>query len=263
MSENKETLTNIIGVAVGICLVCSILVATAAVALKPLQDANKRLEKRKNVLMAGGLLQEGGDVEKIFADKITPVVVDLETGEEVPKEKLIGDLDPEKFDLTRIAKGADTSSVMDAKKDLAKIKRMPKYSLLYLVKDEGKISSVIFPVYGLGLWSTMYGFLALDKDLQTVKGFTIYEHGETPGLGGEVDNPAWKATWPDKKAYDAGGQLVLKITKKGQAAPNSDREIDGLSGATITTRGVHNMIQFWFSADGFGPYIKKMKQEGV
>jgi Na+-transporting NADH:ubiquinone oxidoreductase subunit C len=262
MSDNKESLKNIMGVALGVCLVCAILVSSAAVALKPIQDANQRLEKRKNVLMAGGLLEEGADIEKIFSEKIQPMVIDLSTGEQLPKEKLIGNLDPEKFDIKRIHKESETSAVIDMKKDVAKIKRMPKYSLLYLVKEDNKLNQIIFPVYGLGLWSTMYGFIAVDNDLKTVKGFTVYEHGETPGLGGEVDNPNWKNLWKGKQIFDESGKFILEVIK-GKAGSDSKTKIDGLSGATITTRGVHDMIRFWFSADGFGPYIEKLRKEGV
>jgi Na+-transporting NADH:ubiquinone oxidoreductase subunit C len=263
MSDNKETLKNIIGVALGVCLVCAILVSSAAVALKPIQDANQRLEKRKNVLMAGGLMEEGVDIEKVFAEKIEPLIIDLKTGDPLPKEKLTGNLDPEKFDLKRIHKDAETSAVFeDVKKDKAKIKRMPKYSLLYLVKEGNDVQQVIFPVYGLGLWSTMYGFIAVDKDMKTVKGFTIYEHGETPGLGGEVDNPNWKGLWKGKLIFNDSGKFILEVIK-GLAGPGSKTKIDGLSGATITTFGVRDMIHFWFSADGFGPYIEKFRKEGV
>lgn len=262
MSDNKDTLKNIIGVALGVCLVCSILVSTAAVVLKPMQDANKKLDKRKNVLLAGGLLDENTDVDKVFAEKMHPIVIQLATGNTVPKEKLTGNLDPEKFDLKRIHKDSATSAVLEMKKDIAKIKRMPTYSLLYYVKENNQVTQIIFPVYGLGLWSTMYGFIALDRDLKTVKGFTIYEHGETPGLGGEVDNPKWKSLWKGKLAFDDNGNYTLEVIK-GLAPPGTTTKIDGLSGATITTRGVHEMVRFWFGSNGFGPFIEKLRKEGV
>jgi Na+-transporting NADH:ubiquinone oxidoreductase subunit C len=130
--------------------------------------------------------------------------------------------------------------------------------LVYFVKEGDGFSKVILPVYGSGLWSTIYGFLALDKDLKTVRGFTVYEHGETPGLGGEVENPRWQDTWKGKTAFDDQGQIKLKIIK-GKASPGSTTEIDGLSGATLTTRGVNNFIHFWFGTEGYGPFLAKLR----
>ena len=262
MSSN-DSLKNIIGIAVGVCLVCSILVAAATVLLKPRQEANQRLEKLKNILIAGDLMKgddKGIDVEGVFADKIQPALIDLKTGERLPKEKMTGDLAPEKFDIKKIAKEPDTSRRIPGDQDKAKIKRMPTELLVYFVKENNSYSRIILPVYGSGLWSVLYGFMALDRDLKTVRGFTIYEHGETPGLGGEVDNPRWKESWKGKTAFDTAGKLELKVIK-GAAPSGSNTEIDGLSGATLTTRGVDQMIAFWFGPDGYGPFLETLRKE--
>lgn len=260
--SNKDTLKNIVGVALGVCIVCSILVSVTAVALKPRQVANQKLERLRNVLEAGGLMEEGIDVNKVFAEKIEPVILDFESGELLPKDKMTGTLAPENFDVKRVGKDSKTSKVLESSKDPAKIKRFPKYGMIYMVKAGGQTQAYIFPVYGLGLWSVMYGFISLDKDLHTVKGFTFYEHGETPGLGGEVDNPRWKALWKDKSIFDPSGKYILKVLK-GKAGPGSKTDIDGLSGATITTRGIHDLVKFWLGPNGFGPYIEKLRKEGV
>ncbi|MCP5045864.1 MAG: Na(+)-translocating NADH-quinone reductase subunit C [bacterium] len=263
MSSN-DTLKNIVGVALAVCFVCAIFVSSATVLLKSKQEANKRLDKRKNVLLAADLLGEdgSGDVEKIFTEKVEPVLINLKTGEQLPKDQMTGKLDPVKYDLKKLSMDSETSDAMPADKDIAKIKRKGHYSLLYFVKEDNKLSKIVLPVYGQGLWSTLYGFLALDRDLKTVKGFTFYEHGETPGLGGEVDNKRWKAKWKEKIAFSESGEYQLKVLK-GKASPGSDKEIDGLSGATITTRGVNDLVKFWLGADGFGPFLDKLKQEGV
>jgi Na+-transporting NADH:ubiquinone oxidoreductase subunit C len=262
MSSN-DSLKNIIGVALGVCLVCSILVAAATVLLKSRQDANQRHEKLKNILIAGGLMKEDDksiNVEDVFAKKIQPDLIDLKTGEQLPKEKMTGELAPAGFDIKKIAKDPETSRRIPADKDLANIKRMPTELLVYFVKDKNSYSKIIFPIYGSGLWSILYGFMALDRDLRTVRGFTIYEHGETPGLGGEVDNPKWKALWNGKIAFDPTGKFELRVIK-GTAPPGSTTEIDGLSGATLTTRGVDHMIAFWFGPDGYGPFLDKLRKE--
>ncbi len=271
----NESLKNIIGVALVVCLVCSILVAAATVILKSRQEKNQKLEKLKNILIAGDLMPKGekADLETIFSEKIKPVLIQLKSGEPLPPEKIRANanvnLTPEKFDIKTISKDPAASRLIPHREDNANIKRVPLYMPVYFVKvgkggeKEGKddnYEKVILPVYGSGLWSTIYGFLALDKDLKTVRGFTVYEHGETPGLGGEVVNPAWQSSWKGKTAFDDNGDIVLKIIKK-KAAPDSTEEIDGLSGATLTTRGVDNFIHFWLGPDGYGPFLAKLRSK--
>ena len=262
---SNDSLKNIIGVALGVCLVCSILVSTAAVVLKPRQVANETLEKRKNVLIAGDLMKKGEkvDIEAIFSEKIQPVLINLETGQQLPKEKMTGNLSPKKLDVKKISKDPDTSRRTRAEEVKAGIKRVPIDMIIYFLKDGDGYSKIIFPVYGSGLWSVLYGFLALDKDLKTVRGFTIYEHGETPGLGGEVENPRWQASWKGKIAFDDEGNYKLNVLTKGHAGPGSNDEIDALSGATLTSQGLKGLIDFWFGPAGYGPFLDTLrKQQG-
>jgi len=267
-----DSIKKTIGVAIGVCLVCSILVSLAFVQLKPIQDKNKELDKLKNILQAGGIKADGNaDIKAVYEKNIEPVIIDLKSGDVVtdPAEKI----KPENFDIEALAKDPEYSSTIPSDIDIADIKRHPDKMIVYNVKDpdgSGEIVKRIFPLYGRGLWSTMYGLLALDKDMSTIKGFTFYKHEETPGLGGEVDNPKWKALWKDKKAFDISGDKIdLKIKViKGQVVkgrPESGSQIDGLSGSTLTTRGVNNLVRFWlgyngkeWGSTGYGPYIKKL-----
>lgn len=258
MSSN-DSIKNIIGVALLVCLVCSVLVSVAYVALKPRQEANQKLEKLRNVLIAGDLLKENVDIESTFAEKIVPALVDLKTGEELPKEKMSGLLAPETFDVKKVAKTPELSRPLSSAEDRAKIRRIPTQMMVYFVKDGDSYSKVIFPIYGSGLWSVLYGFMSIDKDLKTIRGFTIYEHGETPGLGGEVDNARWKESWKGKLVFDETGKYDFKVIK-GQVAPGTTNEIDGLSGATLTTRGVDDMINFWFGPDGYAPFLESLRK---
>ena len=131
---------------------------------------------------------------------------------------------------------------------------------MYLIKDGDEIAGVVVPIEGYGLWSTLYGYLALETDGRTVRGITYYSHGETAGLGGEVDNPRWKAKWPGRLAFGADGKPALRVKKGPAGDPESDPyQVDGLSGATITSNGVTNMLSFWLGREGFGPYIAKFK----
>ena len=267
-----DSIKKTIGVAIGICLVCSILVSIAFVQLKPIQDKNKELDKLKNILQAGGIAaDENADIKAVYEKNIEPVIVDLKSGDIVSDPDEI--IKPENFDIEALAKDPAYSSKIPSEKDLADIKRHPDKMIIYNVKasdGSGEIVKRIFPMYGRGLWSTLYGLLALDKDMRTIKGFTFYKHEETPGLGGEVDNPKWKGLWKDKIAFVLSGDKIdLKIeVLKGQVIkgrPGAESQIDGLSGSTLTTRGINNLVRFWLGFDGkewgstgYGPYIKKL-----
>lgn len=263
---NNDTLKNIIGVALVVCLVCSILVASVAVVLKPRQERNETLEKLKNILVAGGLVDskdKSADIEGIFAQKVSGTVIDLKTGQRLAKDKQTGPLAPNNFDLKKNANDPKTSMKVPRELAFARIDRVPVNMAVYFVKEGGEITKVILPLYCKGLWSTMYGFIALKKDLKSVSGFTYYEHGETPGLGGEVDNPRWKAKWKDKLVYDDEGKLILKVIK-AIAPPDSKTQIDGLSGATLTTNGIDAMLGFWLGEKGYyKPFLDSLKKEGL
>ena len=144
----------------------------------------------------------------------------------------------------------------------ARVPRLPDWVLVYEVRGErGQLDLVVLPVEGLGLWGTLYGFVALDGALRTIRGLTFYEHKETPGLGGEVDNPRWKARWPGRLAFDDELAPVVRVVKGVAGAIADDPyAVDGLSGATITSRGVTNLLQFWLGPDGFEPYLTRLRQ---
>lgn len=253
-----------IGVALAVSLVCSVLVSVSVVSLKPLQERNKKLERIKNILAAGGLLHQETAIDKIYEERINPKVINLETGEFLPEESYGKELSPDSFDVKKLAKDLQYGKVLSSKRDLAQIKSIPRYMVIYMVVEEGRTEKIILPIYGRGLWSTMYGFIALDSDLKTIQGFTFYEHGETPGLGGEVDNPLWKAMWKGKHAFDNEWNVKIEVIK-GRVDRTSSKaiyQVDGLSGSTITTRGVNNLVRFWLGEDGYGPFLKKLR-EGV
>ncbi|MGB0764601.1 MAG: NADH:ubiquinone reductase (Na(+)-transporting) subunit C, partial [Luminiphilus sp.] len=112
-----------------------------------------------------------------------------------------------------------------------------------------------------GLWSTLYGFVALESDGNTIAGLGFYEHKETPGLGGEVDNPRWKNLWKGKQVYRDGAVAISVV--KGSVDQGSDAanwQVDGLSGATLTSRGVSNLVQYWLGEDGFEPYLRNLRE---
>ena len=253
----KETVTQTLIVAFVLCIVCAVIVSAAAVVLKPKQDANKELERKINVLAAAGLMKEGADVELLFSS-FTAKVVDLDSG------NYLADIDVSSINSRKEAKDPALSTQLSKKDDLAKIGRRVNRAIVYILEEEGKIKTIVLPIHGYGLWSTLYGFLALEGDINTVAGLAFYSHTETPGLGGEIDNPRWKAQWPGKKLYNEKGELVLQVTK-GKNNPklaSSIHKIDGLSGASLTTRGVDNLVHFWLDEGGFGPFLTQLKQVG-
>ena len=271
---SNDTTSKTLLVAFVLCIVCSIVVATAAVVLKPLQIENKLLDKKQNILKAAGLYQEGIDKDKVdeLFKNIEIKIVDVETGAYLTAaqadeswEKSILE-NPESYDQRKAAKTLGQFNVVPSAEDTASIKYQAKYATIYLAKNDlGEVESIILPVHGYGLWSTLYGFLALKTDANSIVGMGFYEHAETPGLGGEVDNPKWKSIWPGKQAFDADGNVAVSVIK-GNVNPNSPNKIhqvDGLAGATLTGRGVHNLIRYWLGENGFGPYLSKIKAEGV
>ncbi|MDP7033266.1 MAG: Na(+)-translocating NADH-quinone reductase subunit C [Planctomycetota bacterium] len=242
-------------VAAVLCIVCSVIVSATAVSLRERQESNKVLEMKRNVLVAAGLFEEGDTVEELFG-QVERHLIDLSSGRVVED----GEVDPESYDPRTAAKDPELGVEIDPEKDLAGIKRRGKYAFVYLVRKDEAIEQIILPVYGKGLWSTLYGFLSLRRDGRTVSGITFYEHKETPGLGGEVDNPVWKASWSGKQVRDESGRPILEVLRGSVSAedPQAFHKIDGLSGATITSRGVQNLIQYWLGSDGFGPYLEQL-----
>jgi Na+-transporting NADH:ubiquinone oxidoreductase subunit C len=263
---NKESIRQVLIVAVSVCLVCAVFVAGAVVALRPVQAANKNLDTQTNILVAAGLYGEDTDVANVFDERIEVRLVDLRTGEFAdPAEAGIGDLIA--YDQRAATKDPALSEPIPPEKDVATLKRKPHYAKVYVIKDaDGKREKLVLPVSGYGLWSTLYGYLVLGADLNTVVGITFTDHGETPGLGGEVDNPKWKAQWPGKTVYDENGAVVAGL-KKGGIDPEDPFDkahlVDALAGATITSNGVTDLIHYWLGDEGFGPFIAKLKAQEV
>lgn len=252
---SNESVGKTLVVAFSVCLACAIVVSSAAVALRPLQNANVEIDKQTNILAAAGLLDESTSVAEQFAS-VQVRAINLQTG------RYTDDIDPSSYDYLKAAKDPSLSSSFAdlGSTDIAKLGRREDYAVVYLLEDDqGQLDKVILPVRGYGLWSTMQGFLALEEDLSTVAGIGFFAHGETPGLGGEIDNPSWKAQWVNKEAFE-DGELVLEVIKGSlpDSAPGAEHTIDGLSGATLTTAGVDNMIEFWLGENGYRPFLDNL-----
>ena len=249
----NESVSKTFAVALTLCIVCAVVVSSAAVSLRPAQEANKLLDLKTNILASAGLLEEGVDVETQF-EKISVKLVDMQTG------RYTTEIDADTYDQRKASANPSISVALSASEDIAKIKRRANFAKVYVVENAQGLEKVILPIKGYGLWSTLYGFIALESDLETVAGIGFYEHTETPGLGGEVDNPKWKASWVGKRAYNNDG-LALEVIKGkvDLAREGADSQIDGLAGATLTTKGVDNLVKYWLGQQGFKPFIDNLK----
>ncbi|WP_447528530.1 Na(+)-translocating NADH-quinone reductase subunit C [Vreelandella sp. TE19] len=252
MAQGNNSIKKILIVAFSLCIVCSVIVSTAAVALRPAQQLNQELDRKTNILNVARLYESGMDVEQAFSEQITGRVVELETGD------YTDEFDADEYDGFEAARDPATGRTLSGDRDIAGLSRVENYSTVYLVGDPEDPEQIVLPIRGQGLWGRMRGFLAVEGDGNTIVSITYYEHSETPGLGGEVNNPRWQAQWEGKEIYDEEGDLspAIHLTKGGAS---SEYEVDALSGATLTSNGVTNMLQFWLSEEGFGPYLAKFR----
>ncbi|HHX8562507.1 Na(+)-translocating NADH-quinone reductase subunit C [Vibrio sp. RM-44-3] len=251
MASNNDSIKKTLGVVIGLSLVCSIIVSTAAVGLRDKQKANAVLDKQSKIVEVAGIDANGKQVPELFAEYIEPRLVDLETGN-------FTEGNASTYDQREASKDAERSIALTPEEDVADIRRRANTAVVYLVKDQDEVQKVILPMHGKGLWSMMYAFVAVETDGNTVSAITYYEQGETPGLGGEVENPSWRDQFIGKKLYNEDHQPAIKVVKGG-APQGSEHGVDGLSGATLTSNGVQHTFDFWLGDKGFGPFLAKVR----
>jgi Na+-transporting NADH:ubiquinone oxidoreductase subunit C len=264
VAKAKETVSRTLMVALVLSIAFSVVVSTAAVLLRPAQIQNQNLDIKTNILSASGMLPEGAsaqEIEETFA-RFEVRLVDLTTGEYVEPSR-VGVQDPMKYDMYKAASNPELSTNIPSSEDKAGIKRRPNIAKIYTLSENGELQRVVLPIHGYGLWSTLYGFIALEQNLNTIEGLGFYAHAETPGLGGEVDNPRWKRQWVGKQVYNEDtAEPQIRLVKGGGDANASEKEhkVDALSGATLTSRGVEQLVNYWMGDRGFAPYLKKLRQ---
>ena len=251
---NNNTISKTLIVAISLCLICSALISYSAVELRDLQEANKTLDQQTKILSAAGLLEDGKEISSLF-NSIEIKIVDLETG------LFNTSINIEDFDESSFSRNPNTSIELTSDADIALLKRRENFQAIYLHYENESLKAIILPVRGYGLWGTMKGYLALESDLQTVIGLEFFDHKETPGLGGEIVNPRWKAIWKGKKVYSDSGDVLISVIKGSvdKSNENANFQVDGLSGATITSNGVSNLLSFWLGEMGYGPLINEIR----
>jgi Na+-transporting NADH:ubiquinone oxidoreductase subunit C len=255
----NDSVTKTLGVAFVICLVCSLVVSFAAVNLRDLQKENATNNQSIKILQAAKIYDSSVDV-KIQFSKLEMKYVDFNSGKILDSYEnfLIED-----YDQLKSTRNPNLSTSLSASEDIAIIKNRENVGKFFIVRNEdSSIDKLILPIRGYGLWGTLYGYMAIEEDFNTVAGLEFYDHKETPGLGAEVDNPKWKAMWPGKKIYE--NDEVKLAVMKGKVETddaNIDYKVDGLSGATLTSRGVTNMISYWFGESGYAKLFKELSYE--
>ncbi len=254
----RVTTRKVLFIALLVSLLSSAMVTISTILLRPVQEANRQHYMHLNILKVAGLLQEGVTLEAQL-QQLETYLVDLNSGEFREVEN------PETYDLRKASKDPEKSILLSRTQDIAGIKRRAIYAPIYLTRDDNnRVNSIILPIHGYGLWSTLYGFIALQGDTATVIGVRFYEHAETPGLGGEVDSVRWLKQWNGKKIFDSRWQPKIQLVKGGvdHDDPGAIYQVDALSGATLTNRGIENLLKFWLGDDGFGPFLARVRSSG-
>lgn len=234
----RQSNTYIVLYAAAITIVCGGLLAFASISLKDKQDANIALEQKKNILSSVITLQEGDNIEEIYAKRIKSFVVDF-SGNKKP--------------------GMRPEDVVVA----AEYKKAPQDRLLpvYEFRNEGDTSKVeyaVLPLYGYGLWNNIWGFIALASDFNTVQGVKFQHASETPGLGARIESEEIQSRFKGKKIFDGESIASIRIQKgEGMDYSNEPHKVDGMSGATLTGKGVNNMMKDYLGC--YENYIKKNK----
>ena len=258
--DNESPLKAIL-VVTATALVCSVLVTVAAVTLQPIQKAYQDLERIRFIVEVSGVansLDEMSELEIIAAFQgLDARIVDLELG------VFDSSYNPRTFDALVTEDQQFTVSIPE-NQDLARLGQRPRLLTVYQLGDRDDLQRIILPVHGQGMWSTIYGFVALESDLNTIAAMTIYDQGETPGIGDVILRPDWQAGWVGRKIYDGQGDLRFRIAR-GAVDPDSPEaayQVDGLAGATITTNGVTNLIRYWFGPHGYAAFLNNISLAG-
>jgi Na+-transporting NADH:ubiquinone oxidoreductase subunit C len=250
----NDSLFKTLSVAFLVAFCCAATVSITAVMLGPLYEANLGRDRQARLAqMIAELPALAEMLQGAEADALETIVVDLESG-----ERATG-VDPAAYDFRAAAADPAAGDALAPEEDIAGIGHRPRYAPAYLVRNDGKLALLVLPVYGKGYQSTIHAYLALSSNLESIAALSIYEQGETPGLGTRISDPAWLALWRERQIYNDQGDIVLSVVRGAASAPF---EVDGISGATRSTTGVTNLVHFWLGDKGFGPFLARMKSGG-
>jgi len=241
-------------------IVCSTLVSAAVVLLRPIQLNNQLLDRGKNVMLLTGLLPTDVIPE---ADEMLSLYKRL--------DRRIVNIDQAAFDETidinyfnqrRAVNDPDLGIEIPSAKDHASLGRRSRYAPIYMVWDGENLGRIILPVHGVGMWSMLYGYIALDSDLNTVAGMTFYEQNETPGLGDQITHVHWLEQWQGRQIYDDRLNPVFRVSEGVVQAGSeaASHQVDALTGATVTGNAVTSLIHYWFGPHGYKPFLDYLRE---
>ena len=219
-------------VVVAVAFVCSVLVSLSAIGLRPIQERNALIERSRNIVALSGLFEPGvslsGEEVLSAVRQMDARVINIDTGE------FEDSIDPAEFDPRAAALDPDLGAAIPPEQDLAQLGRRSRYEIVHIVWEDNEIKRVILPIVGQGMWSTLYGYIALENDFTTIAAATFYEQAETAGLGDKI-------TDPDSAA--------------------AEHEVDGISGASVTGSAVSRLVRYWFGPDGYEPFLANIRNE--
>lgn len=249
-------------VAAGVAVFCSLMVSAAIVYLRPAQVAWEEIARSRTVLSLAGLLPEGASApDRMVAMRfreLEVLVADLQRGQ------FDDAFDGLSFDMD--AAWADPAMLTDIPRasDLARLGQRPRWMPVYLRMEAGAIRAVVLPIRGQGMWAPMQGYLALEGDFTTIVGIAIEQHGETPGIGERITDPAWQASWIGKRAFNEAGEVRIAAAGDGRVPREraAQHTFDAISGATVTVSAVTDMVSYWLGGHGYGPLLQRLRTAG-
>ena len=258
---SKDSPLKALVVVLAVSLACSILVSTASITLKPIQLLNQKVERSRNIVILTGLVP--GD-KKLSDDEILQAVeqldvrvLNIDTGE------FVDSIDPEQFNAHAAVNDPELSVAIPAADDTARLGRRSRFAVVYLVWQGDELKRIILPIHGQGMWSTLYGYLALEPDLNTIAAVTFYEQAETAGLGDQITRPSWQAKWQGRQLFNSQGEIQFRVAagsvQEGSAAAR--HQVDAMSGATVTGDSVTRLVKFWFGPNGYQIFLNNFAKQ--
>ena len=242
-------------------VICSFFVSASVVLLRPIQLNNQLLERSGNILALTGLLPAGGEIDdeamlELFRSLDARVV-------NIDSATLDSEFDPYTFDSRKATADPELSVAVPPSEDRAHLGRRSRFETIYLVWKDGRLDRVVLPIHGSGMWSMVYGYIALESDFNTIAGVMFYEQNETPGLGDQIAKPHWQAKWIGKKLYETAGEVLFRVAEGpvAEGAPGAEYQVDALTGATVTANAVTGIVQYWFGDNGYGPLLDRMVEQ--
>ncbi len=253
--NGRDSVRNTLIVALSVSFTCAVLVSATSVLLKPRQLENRLVYgSHRNIVRLLESLDTGFTIDEAMR-ALDVRIVDLATG------AYVDDVDPETFDPRETLNDPESSVAIPPPQDIAGLKRRATRAAVYELRRGGSLRFVVLPVSGAGMWSTIYGYLALRADLDTIAGVSFYEHGETPGIGDRIEDPAWLARWRGRAAY-ADGKAAFEVVKPATAEAQA-YQVDAITGATVTSESTGRMVRYWLGEHGFKPYLERLRREEV